>query len=310
VSAALPSSRFAALGTTALLSVTDPATLERGRAVLEAELDAIDRACSRFRDDSELVRVNRDAGGPPVAIGPLLAAALEVALRAAQLSGGDVDPTVGRALRLVGYDRDFALIQRRGGAPTGEALPAADWRCVELDARQGTVRIPAGVELDLGATAKAFAADQAARRLHTMLGIGVLVSLGGDIAVAGPAPPGGWSVGIADDHACGDPAETVAVASGGLATSSTDVRRWRRGSRELHHLIDPRTGLPAVSPWRTVTVAAGSCADANIASTAAFIRGEEAASWLARLRLPGRLVRRDGRIGRVGGWPAREPGAA
>lgn len=310
MSAAPPSTRFAALGTTALLSVTDPATLERGRAVLEAELDAIDRACSRFRDDSELVHVNRAAGRPPVAISPLFAAALEVALRAAELSGGDVDPTLGRALRLVGYDSDFALITRRGDALTSEALPAEDWRRVELDARQGTVRIPAGVELDLGATAKAFAADRAAHGLHMLLGAGVLVSLGGDIAVAGPPPSGGWGVGVADDHACADPAETVAVASGGLATSSAYVRRWRRGGRELHHLIDPRTGLPADSPWRTVTVAAASCVDANIASTAAFVRGEQAPSWLARLRLPGRLVRHDGRVLRVGGWPDREPQAA
>jgi thiamine biosynthesis lipoprotein len=310
VSAAPFSSQFAALGTTALLSVTDATALEPGRAVLEAELDAIDRACSRFRDDSELVRVNRAAGRPPVAVSPLFAAALEVALRAAELSGGDVDPTVGRALRLAGYDRDFALVPPRGPAPAGEPPPAEDWRRGELDARQATVRMPAGTELDLGATATAFAADRAARRLHATLGAGVLVSLGGDIAVAGPPPPGGWSVGVADDHACADPAERVAVTSGGLATSSTYVRRWRRGGRELHHLIDPRTGLPVVSRWRTVTVAAGSCVDANIASTAAFVRGEEAAPWLVQLRLPGRLVHRDGRILRVAGGPDREPDAA
>lgn len=310
MSAALLSSQFAALGTTALVSVTDPAALEPARAVLEAELDAIDRACSRFRDDSELARVNRAAGRPPVAISPLFATALAAALRAAELSGGDVDPTVGRALRLVGYDRDFALVPPVGRALAYETVAVAGWRSVELDTRRQTVRIPAGVELDLGATAKAFAADRAARRLNAMLGTGVLVSLGGDIAVAGPPPPGGWSVGVADDHASTDPAETVAVASGGLATSSTHVRRWRRGGRELHHLIDPRTGLPAVSPWRTVTVAAGSCVDANTASTAAFVRGEGAAPWLARLRLPARLVRRDGRIVRVGGWPDREPETA
>lgn len=299
------SSEFPALGTTALIRVNEPAALASALVLLEDELVAIDRACSRFRGDSELTRVNR-AGGQQVRVGELFAAALRVALQAAAQTGGDVDPTVGRALRLAGYDRDFASIPPDGPTPPAEDGPVAGWRTVELDPSKGTVRLPAGVELDLGATAKAFAADRAARRASAAVGAGVLVSLGGDIAVAGPPPPGGWSIALGDDHAGEPAAESVAVVSGGLATSSTRVRRWLRGGRELHHIIDPHTGRPALSPWRTVSVAAGCCVDANVASTAAIVRGERAAAWLETLGLPARLVRSDGRVVYAGGWPRPE----
>ena len=121
-------------------------------------------------------------------------------------------------------------------------------------------------------------------RIAGATGVGVLVSLGGDVAVAGPPPEEGWPIRITDDHA--DPLEAggpiVTITSGGLATSSTSVRRWARGGQVLHHLIDPSTGAPAAEVWRTVSVAAGSCVDANIASCAAVIMGAAAPSWLAR----------------------------
>jgi thiamine biosynthesis lipoprotein len=136
----------------------------------------------------------------------------------------------------------------------------------------------------------------------------VLVSLGGDIAVAGPPPAGGWQVRVQD--VTGDPADPppgryaqVAIAAGGLATSSTSARRWRRGGDVLHHILDPRTGLPAGPAWRTVSVAAGSCADANAASTAAVVRGRPALGWLAALGLPSRLVDETGAVFTVAGWP-------
>jgi thiamine biosynthesis lipoprotein len=136
-------------------------------------------------------------------------------------------------------------------------------------------------------------------------GAGALVNLGGDIAVAGPAPPDGWSVRVTDDHAAGvdAPGQTVAVPSGGLATSSVMVRRWTREGRDLHHIVDPRTGAPVAVVWRTVSVSAASCVDANTASTAAVVRGERAPEWLETLRLPSRLVRPDGAVVYVRGWP-------
>ena len=133
------------------------------------------------------------------------------------------------------------------------------------------------------------------------------MNLGGDVAVAGEAPPGGWAIGVGDDHAAAVSDATVSIAAGGLATSSTTVRRWRRGGRPVHHIVDPATGMPAREVWRTVTVSAASCVDANVASTAAVLRGEDAPDWLASLGLPARLVAADGRVVTVAGWPEAEP---
>jgi thiamine biosynthesis lipoprotein len=179
-----------------------------------------------------------------------------------------------------------------------------------MDRRRSTVRIPAGVAVDLGASAKALCADRAAAAVFSATGSGVLVSLGGDIATAGPAPAGGWSVLVTDDHAAPLDAagQRVAISAGGLATSGTTVRRWARGGQEFHHVIDPATWMPADSHWRTVTVTAANCVAANAASTAAIILGAAAPAWLAHRRLPARLVARDGAVTTVAGWPPPDPG--
>jgi thiamine biosynthesis lipoprotein ApbE len=307
------SASWRALGTGVQLIVTDGSQLPAARAMLEADLAAVDLACSRFRPDSELVGLDRrfagqgQAGGP-VTVSPLLAEAICVALRAAQVTDGDVDPTVGAAMNAVGYDRDFSLVAADGPAVrlTVRAIPG--WRQVEFDEQSRRLRLPGGVRLDLGATAKAWAADRAAVRITAELGCGVLVSLGGDIATGGQAPAGGWLIRVQDisgppDEPPAGPSAVVAVHTGGLATSSTAARRWRRGGDVLHHILDPRTGLPAPPVWRTVSVAAASCTDANIASTAAVIRGGAAPDWLTGLGLPARLVAGDGRVQTVGGWP-------
>jgi thiamine biosynthesis lipoprotein len=297
--------RFDALGTTAVLLVTDAAARDAARAVLEDEVGRVDRACSRFRPDSDLSRVNASPG-EWVAVSTQLLAAVDTALRAARLTGGLVDPTVGSALRVLGYDRDFAAVTPDGPAVTFTVGPVAGWRTVGLDKAGSRLRVPPGVELDLGATAKALCVDQAAVRAAALTGAGVLVSIGGDIAVAGECPEDGWQVRVTDDHAAPPdaPGQTVALRSGGLATSGTSRRRWVRGGTELHHLIDPSTGRPAAGGWRTVTVAAGSCVDANIASTAAMILGEGAVDWLEGAGLPARLVGTDGQVTAIGGWPS------
>jgi thiamine biosynthesis lipoprotein len=316
------SASWRALGTGVQVVVTDAMQLTAARGMLEADLAAVDLACSRFRPDSEIVTLDRalaGAGGvggagdgpaaEPVEVSPLLAEAVAVALRAARLTDGDVDPTVGAAMNAVGYDRDFSLVQPEGPAVklTVRAIPG--WRQVELDEQARLLRVPPGIRLDLGATAKAWAADRSAARIATGLGCGVLVSLGGDIAVSGQPPAGGWRVRVQDitgrpeDPPAG-PSAVVAIHAGGLATSSTAARRWRRGGDVLHHILDPRTGLPAAPVWRTVSVAAASCTDANIASTAAIIRGRAAPAWLTGLGLPARLVDEAGRVRTVGGWPA------
>jgi len=310
------SARWDALGSSVVLRVTDPEALAPARAAVERELDAVDLACSRFRADSELTHLNAN-GGRWTPVGEVLFDALALALRAAELTAGDVDPSVGRALELAGYDRDWTLLDPPAGAPgpppsiTVRVLPG--WQAVELDRAGRAVRVPRGVVLDLGATAKAWAADRAAAAAAAAApggAYGALVSLGGDIATAGPAPAGGWRIRVTEDHRSdiSAPGQTISIRSGGLATSSTAVRRWTHEGHTMHHVIDPRTGLPVRRTWRTVSVAAATCAEANIATTAALVRGRLAPAWLAELDLPSRLVDPEGEVLTISGWPTDQAG--
>jgi thiamine biosynthesis lipoprotein len=284
-------------GTVARIVVTEPATVTDAAAIVRAELAAVDAACSRFRPDSEL---NAAARSPrPVRVSPLLADLIAAALEAAGQTGGDVDPTVGAVLCGLGYDRDFAALTGRQVAPAVRVFPAPDWRAVTLRERELTV--PSGVLLDLGATAKAVAADRAAAAVASGLGTGALVALGGDIATAGPAPDGGWRVLVQDRP--GDPHCTVRLPAGAaLATSSTASRTWARPGELVHHILDPRTGRPAPRVWRTVSVAAYSCRRANTLSTAAIVRGHAAPDLLDGV--PSRLVTPGLDVLRLGGWPS------
>ena len=300
-----------ALGSTAVLRVEEPEALEDAVALVVSELARFETACSRFRADSELSILNARAGRP-VAVGPLLLDAIELALRGAQLTDGALDPTIGLSLEQAGYDRDWELLRAQDDAGEDAAAPPrliarrrGGWRQVVVDRAGGNARIPAGTKLDLGATAKALAADRSVAAVHSRLGCGALVALGGDIATAGAAPARGWEVHVTDDHRDGPeaPGQRLAISEGGLATSSTTARRWQRGGESMHHIIDPHTGRPAQTPWRTVTVAAADCVDANIASTGALLQGTRAPGWLRALGLPARLVGVDGRVVKVGDWP-------
>lgn len=294
-----------ALGGSMRIVVTRPESLAAAKAAADQVVAEIDAAASRFREDSELSQLNR-APGREVAVGPLLAKAIAAALRGASITGGAVDPTVGSAVRLAGYDGDFAGIPAEGPSIRLVARRIPGWEAIRFSAALRTVLIPEGVEIDLGATAKALASDLAAEAAsRAMGGAGALVSLGGDISVAGEPPADGWSIQVSEDSAAPirEGEETVSITSGGLATSSTTVRRWTRGDAVLHHIIDPATGLPAQSRWRSATVAAATCVDANIASTAVIVKSQHAVAWLEAIHLPGRLVDRDGTVCRVAGWP-------
>ena len=294
-----------ALGTSVHVLSTHDDGLEAATTAVRDVLEDVDEAYSRFRADSELTRLNANAGRT-IRISPLLATAIDAALRAARLTDGAVDPTIGRAIRVAGYDDDFSRIAAEGGPVNLHAWRVPGWQGIRLDRRLRTVWLPHGVELDLGSTGKALAADLAATAaLAAVGGGGVLVSLGGDIAIAGEPPPGGWRILVAEDSRVkpdGD-GDVICVPSGGVATSSTTVRRWSRGGAVLHHIIDPQTSLPTSGPFRTVTVVAATCLDANIASTAAIVRGESAIDWLTSCGLPARLVENDGTIHYIGPWP-------
>ncbi|HET9654301.1 MAG TPA: FAD:protein FMN transferase [Kineosporiaceae bacterium] len=326
--------------TTARIVVTEPDRLEEAHAVVSEVLAEVDAAASRFRTDSEINQVHA-AGGRPVEVSPLLAELVRAGLDAARRTDGDVDPTLGAALISLGYDRDLADLDRdvtglhllsspepTGAGPTrpqptalqpAAAEPAAaqptggaggfsricvhrtpSWRQVELTGRRLTV--PADTVLDLGATAKAWAADRAAALVVDLLGTGVLVSLGGDIATAGPGPDGGWQIRVQDTP--DEPRCDIGLTPGaGIATSSTVRRQWRHGEHAVHHILNPRTLQPAEPVWRTVTVAAASCVESNTLTTAAMVRGESAWSWLNGLGVPARLVRHDGLVLATRTWP-------
>jgi FAD:protein FMN transferase len=306
-------SHIRALGTTVTLRLEDPERMARARSVLASELDAIDSACSRFRPYSEIWALYA-SGGEKVRVSALLFEIIATACDVAQLTGGAVDPTVGTSLETLGYDRDFAQVVNRSEPLSGQPHPAAGWWRVELDASTRAVRIPPGVKLDLGCVGNAFAADRAAANISSLADCGVSVRIGDDVSFAGESPPGGWLVDISSGYpfavegghepANGMLGQTVRIVSGGVATSSTSTRRWLRGTRRFHHIVDPFTGDVASEHWAQVSVAAASCVDANAASTAAIVWGEHAIARLEALDLPCRLVRNDGRVATVGAWPS------
>jgi thiamine biosynthesis lipoprotein len=312
--------QWRALGSYVSLVVADGDRLAVAKAACEKILAGIDLACSRFREDSDLTAANRNAGAW-VRVDSLLIRAVIEAVRVAEATDGLVDPTLAGHLVALGYDRDLDKIQANGadllglGLPLGPSPPPAPggWRQIEIDPA-GAVRVPKGLGLDLGATGKAFAADLIAGTVPLQAGTALIISLGGDVAVGAlddlptGAAPHQWRVAVAErpDDALRPGAETIVLEHGAVATSSTLARRWRRGGTAMHHLLDPGTGLPVNPIWRTASVCAGSCLDANAASTAAIVMGNQAPAWLWERDLAARLVAADGRVMRIAGWPDSE----
>jgi thiamine biosynthesis lipoprotein len=290
--------------TTARLVVTDPATIEPARAIVDDYLAAVDLAASRFRPDSEVSTLARSGGSAHV-VSPLLGTLIAVALEAAASTEGAVDPTLGTVLSELGYGAD-GLVNGGAGAAAATCVRIstqrrATWRDVFLDGDR--LRMPTGTVLDLGATAKAYAADHCAVRVARELGCGVLLSLGGDLRVAGPEPVGGWSVLVKDGD--GEPESQIQLSGAqAVATSSTLHRTWYRNGRLMHHVIDPLTGAPATPYWRTVSVAADSCLLANTLSTQSIVLGRRAGDLLENHGVAARLVDGEGHVHVVGGWPA------
>jgi len=306
---AAPARRWGALGTYVHLQTAGGERLDEAAELGAAVLVEVDRTCSRFRPDSDLMRANARPG-EWTEVSPVLLGAVRVALEAAEATDGVVDPTLGHHLLTAGYDRTFALLSESSTDPAAVPIPPARDRWRQVEVRQDALRLPIGAYLDLGATGKAYAADLVATSIVAQLGVAVVVSVGGDVRAAAPAelPPyrrPAWPVGIAHTAGALDDGadEVLDLVEGGLATSSTAARRWVRGGREWHHLIDPRTGEPARGPWRTVTAVGHTAAAANTASTAAIVLGVQAAAWLSAHGVAARLVDHDDQVTTTPGWP-------
>lgn len=294
---------FTALGTVNTVMVDERSALSAAMAIACAQLKEIDEVCSRFRQDSELSRLNGRSGQRDIVLSPLLEEAIVAALDSAEMTGGLVDLTVGKCVEDAGYTVTFRDLPADGPPLQLRVRRVIGWQALAYDPVAHTIQLPAGVGLDLGASGKAWAADRAATAVAESLGVSVAIGCGGDIAVRGPARAGGWPVRVATNV---DAAEwqDIVVFDGGLATSGTTSRRWRRGGIELHHIIDPSTGLPANTPWAMVSVAAATCVEANAGATAALIMGASAPAWLDEHRLPARLVDTRGGVWFAGGWTA------
>ncbi|TIC80439.1 FAD:protein FMN transferase [Nocardioides sp. GY 10113] len=302
------SATFRALGTSVFVAVRDPGELARARHLAAQVLADVDATCSRFRSDSDLSRVNAHPG-EWVEVDPLLVAAVEVAVAAARATEGLVHPLLGRRLVELGYDRDFGTLVEVGDREGVESDPPEllAWARIGLDPT-GALRIPPGTALDLGATGKAWAADLIGSAYDEHLRASAAVSVGGDLRIARPDGRG-WQVAISE-RPDAPPEALVDLDRGGLATSSTRVRRWTRAGARHHHVLDPRTGHPAREVWRTVTATGATCSAANTASTASIVLGGEAPSWLADHGVTARLVARDGAVRTVGSWPVDAIGGA
>ena len=258
-------------------------------AAVEAEFERLEQVFSRFRADSELSQLNGVGEGQ---VGADLYDVVALALDGRDRTGGRFDPTVLDAVVSAGYDRTFAALPADGPPPTARPCGGT----VTLDPATRTVRLGAGTHLDLGGIAKGYAAERACERFA---GIGpCLVNAGGDVAIAGVPRGGSWPVGVDVQGV----ELTLGLAHGGVATSGCDYRRWVRGGREQHHLIDPSTGLPSDSDLVSVTVVASDAVEAEIRAKALFLAGGRAAVAEAdALGLPSVLVARDGRVVRAGG---------
>ena len=250
----------------------DEAACALGRVeTLFAEVEA---ALSRFRPESELSALNRAAGAPFLA-SPLLFEVVTLALEAARATDGLFDPTVLGALAAAGYDRSFELLTADAASahPPPPSAPGS-WRDVRLDPARRIIHLPPGCGLDLGGIGKGWAVDQAVEALRPFGSFAV--DAGGDLYAAGTQADGSpWTVGVEDPRDAERDLLVLAVRDRAVATSSVARRRWRQGGQERHHLIDPRTGLPAESGVLSVTVVAGTVARAEVIAKVALLLGPD-----------------------------------
>lgn len=279
---------------------TEDAALATAAATVRAVMDEVSRAVSRFRADSDLSRINA-AAGRFVRVAPLTIDLIDVACDVARTTNGCVDPMVGADLIAAGYDADIEVVRRRAAAPACRpSRMRHTWEAIRIDRSLSRVGIPSGATLDLGASAKAWAAEEAAARAARRTGAPVLVGIGGDLAMHRD-PGDGWRIDVSELR--GQAPEELLVSEGAMATSSIVGRRFRGpDGTERHHLIDPRTGGAATSRWRTASVWAPSTVTANALSTWALIDADAAEAAIETQGLAARFVSHAGVVSYAGSW--------
>ena len=294
--AGIVGSTLAGFGTSVGVWSTEPRMLSGLEPFVARWITTVEAACSRFNPASDLSRVNA-AAGTAVYVSTVLVSAVEAALRMAEVTDGLCDPTVGEAVLAAGYDRTFEAVVADGPGPALANRPGGGWRAVQVDAAASTVTVPAGYRLDLGGSAKGWAVDAALEVVGESLlpafpGAGVCISAGGDLAVTGIPPAGGWPVSIRErlDSVAGVPGRAVRLVRGAMATSGATHRQWQRNGRVGHHIIDPRSGEPGSSPWALVTTFDDSCLVADTVATAAWLLGAAAPARLGEWGVGARLL--------------------
>jgi thiamine biosynthesis lipoprotein len=299
----MQTARFRAMGTDITVLLVDAPADAAERAAVE--LERLEAKWSRFRPASELCTLNAAAPNP-VVVSPETFTVVELAVAAWRATDGLYDPSVLAAVVAAGYDRDFERVAREGAGPAGPAArPAPGCAGVELDPTVRTVRLPAGVALDLGGIGKGYAADLVAAKLVSVGARGVLVNLGGDLRAMGESPDElGWIVEVDDPLRTGA-AGVLALATGAIATTTRLRRAWTRDGTTLHHVIDPRTGEPARSGLASVTIVAGDAWKAEVLAKAAFVAGaRDGAEIVSAAGSTGLLVHDDGRVDELDGLAA------
>lgn len=295
-----------ALGTTCSLVSQREKVSGESIELFNGLIDELDKAASRFRSDSELNALCRGPEKRDVVISELLFGALSAALYGAKISGGYLDPTVGSSLAALGYKSDFSgcfSSSPEGLREIKVSLPAG-YKRITLTSATRSVSLPEKVQLDLGATGKAYLADLIRERIESELSDSVLVNLGGDISASAVDRTKCWLINITDDNSldADAPGVVIGIVGGGVATSSTNRRAWTAGRIKLHHIVDPFTGASASSPFSSVTVLAGSALDANVASSTTIAMGVAGADWLESTGLPALTRDKLGKEQYFGGW--------
>ncbi|MEQ1785708.1 MAG: FAD:protein FMN transferase, partial [Acidimicrobiales bacterium] len=264
------------------------------------ELERLEQCWSRFRPDSELSQLVARAG-TWVSISTELLGALTRARQLWERTAGAFDPTVGAALRSLGYDRSFSAIDRSDAGPWSAPAPAPGFAAVELDEDRSAARAPEGTELDLGGLGKGLAADWVTEGLVERGAAAALVGLGGDIRTAGTVPDGGWVIPVLDPFAGEVVWREEVLAAEAVVTSTSLIRSWTRGGRTVHHILDPLTGQPSDTGVAAVVARGRQAWWAEGLAKAAMIVGEACApSMLHGTGVSAVLFRTDGSTTEVG----------